>query len=100
MFAGEELSRLEQQKRLLIAQADLQRHLLRVEFSSWGERLHWLRAGQSALGSFRPYWVLAAGLAGLGASVVKWRTVLRWAPRLFAMWRLARGFLRQPAHLK
>jgi len=94
MFAGEELRKLEEKKLLLVAQADLQRSLLQAEAVSWSGRLSWFRAGQSVLGSARPYLVLGAGLAGLGASIVKWRTIFRWAPRLFSAWRFARGFLK------
>jgi hypothetical protein len=94
MFAAEELTKLEEKKRLLIAESDLRRELLRADLAVWRERFGWLRSGRSAASSIRPYMVMAAGLAGLGASVVKWRALIRWVPRLFAVWRLARGFFR------
>ncbi len=82
----ERLTELAEARRLLQAEADLHRQLIRMELA---DLRRYAVATQTATGFFqtnRPVKVAGAVMSGLLAAR-HWRSVLRWSPLLLSAWR-------------
>lgn len=79
------LKQLEEQRQVLLAEADLHRSTLGLECARWRTRLDSVRT------RFRsgPWWLAGAALAGLLAAR-RWRGLARWALTAFTSWRWMR----------
>jgi hypothetical protein len=93
MFAAQRLESLAGRKQLLVAQAELQRHLIALEWAGIAERVRGLAPAVGAARvwqAWRTYGWLAAPVAGFMATR-RWRPLLRWAWRGVILWRTFRS---------
>lgn len=93
MFAGSELEKLEETKRLLVVQAELQRSRLCLEAAGWSARLQELQTVQRSFTAYRGLLLAGAAVAGLIAAR-RGGSLLRWIPAALGVWRSVRGWLR------
>lgn len=86
MSAKRQLDNLAGRKRLLIAEADLNRRLIGAECAHLRSRLGWLKDAGRQLSASGPWLAAGGALAGLLAAR-RWRKVARWIPTALAGWR-------------
>jgi hypothetical protein len=86
MHEGRELTELAERKRLLVAQADLHRAILRAEGVRVRSRFNWISEAREKVGAAGPWLALGAGALGILAAR-RWRNVVRWIPTALAIWR-------------
>jgi hypothetical protein len=101
MFATETLDDIQRRKRLLVAQSDVHRAMLQLEFVRLRPYLAYLETGASLYKKSRPLWVFAAPVIGLWATR-RLKRGLTWLPTVFVVWKtiqkgltLWRGFQRR-----
>ena len=92
MFNRQRLAELEEVQRLLVAQADLHRGMIRLEFVSLKERLGWIGVARQSFQAGRPLFLAATALVG-GVAATKWRKLARWVPAALSAWRWVRPLL-------
>jgi len=80
---------LAERRAVLIAEAEAQRRKLSQAFAAWHGPTAILERGTEAIRSLKKHPELLAGLALSAALVRPWRLV-RWLPRGWAVWRIAR----------
>jgi hypothetical protein len=85
MPAETKLRELEDRKRRLIAQAELNRSVVSLECAGMRARLSWLEDVRDKLSARRP-WLVAGGIAAGLLARRRWR-LARWAPAALAAWR-------------
>ena len=86
MLYRERLRELEETQRLLVAQSDLRRHLVREEITRLRE--------QACRVTTNP-WLLLGAAAGGFFAFRRWRSLSRWLPPALGVWRWLRGWLRK-----
>jgi hypothetical protein len=86
MFTRQELERLAETKRLLVAQGEVHRSVLRLEAARWGDRIAQVRAIQQSLSAYRG--IIMAAVAGAGLLLgTRGRSIFRWIPLGISLWR-------------
>lgn len=93
MFAGSELEKLEETKRLLVVQAEIQRSRLCLEAAGWSARLQELQNVQRSFTAYRGLLLAGAAVAGLVAAR-RGSSLLRWIPAALGLWRSVRAIFR------
>jgi hypothetical protein len=93
MFAGSELAKLEETKRLLAAQAEIHRSVLRLEAARWSGRVAQLKSIQQSFSAYRGILMAVAAGAGLLAAK-RGSSIFRWFPIALSLWRTLRNYLR------
>lgn len=89
MVGGKALAELESKKQLLIAQAEIQRRLMQLEFSNLKHPGSWIGHGRDWLEAARPAWPLAAQVA-LFFFLRRWRKLRRWIFGSGLIWKILR----------
>lgn len=92
MVSKKQLARLQAQKELLVAQCDLQRSIVNMEWARLRAGFEWLDRGADFVHRARPWLPFLAPVAGFLA-VRRWKQVLRLAGRTVGwkmLWRLLR----------
>ena len=98
MLEERQLSILNDRKRVLILEAELNRGLIRAECAILRSRFAWLHAASGQLAAHRP-WVAAGGIAAGTMAARHWRKLLRFIPAAVAAWRAFR-YLRKSSRLE
>lgn len=93
MFAESELEKLEETRRLLMAEADIHRSRLCLEAVGWSARLEEVQSVQRSFKAYRGLLVAGAAVVGLIAAR-RGGSLLRWIPAALGAWRSIRGFFR------
>ncbi|HNT15727.1 MAG TPA: hypothetical protein PKO21_12855 [Verrucomicrobiota bacterium] len=87
------LTRLAEQRQLLLLEAELHRNLITLEAEKWRTALSELSATRTRV-THSP-WMLAGGaVAGL-VTWRYWRNLKRWAPAALSAWRWVRSMTRR-----
>jgi hypothetical protein len=92
MVSEEKLRALKEKKELLIAQCDLHRGIIALEFARARHSIDWFSRGSEILDRVRPWIPLAAPVAGF-FMIRNWRTVLKWSGRTVG-WKLLGRLIR------
>ncbi len=93
MFSGSKLAGLEQTRRLLKAEAELHRNVLRTEAEGWRARFERVGRVGASLASHKG--MVTAVAAGVGLlAVKKGRSFFRWIPAALNGWRTIRSFIK------
>jgi hypothetical protein len=77
---------LQERKRLLVLQSELDRASLCVECARLGARLSWMQNTQEKVRSASPWLALGAAAVGLLAAR-RGRKLARWLPTVLTVWR-------------
>ncbi len=94
MVYDQEMTDLEETRRLLVLQADMRRATLQLELTSLRERLGWLGGARQTAKASRSWLIGAAAV--LGFLAMRYRGgVARWLPAILAAWRVGRHFLKR-----
>ena len=93
MGAISEMNELEERKTLLLAQSELRRRMLQVQYEALESRVEWVDKGFRAFQSARPFLVFGAPLFGYLVAR-KWSLLRKLSTTGLVGWRLARGGLR------
>ncbi len=92
MFIGPQVRELQLRRQELLAESQINRHTLILEWQHLKTSLAWARTSFEVVKSLQPLWVLLAPVAGLVAAR-KWRSVQGWWHRGTLVWRIASRFL-------
>jgi hypothetical protein len=88
MLAAKKLSEIGEQKRLLLAESEINRRLLAVHWRCATEPVRQLKAGYDQVASLRPYWVYLAPVAGF--LLVRRRPRTSMASKFAFAWRMGK----------
>lgn len=95
MFHDQRLKELEAEQELLVAQSDLCRHTIYLQFETIRGQLAWTNPVGQVLSSSNP-WVLGGAVLGLSLLFTRLKSgVFRWVPAAMAAWRLARSLFQK-----
>ncbi|HNQ88107.1 MAG TPA: hypothetical protein PKM73_05805 [Verrucomicrobiota bacterium] len=83
------MTELQERKRLVQLQAELQRTLLRAEVATVRARWSWLKDIRETARSTSPWWTTGAAILGLLAAW-RGRSAARWIPVALAAWKALR----------
>ena len=93
MAATAQMKELQEWKELLLAQSELRRRMLQLQYEELESRTEWVDKGFSFLQSARPFLVIAAPLAGFLVAR-RWSLLRKLSATGLLSWRLIRGGLR------
>lgn len=89
MFVDETLDHLELRKRILLAQSDVQRAMLRAECARLRPYLDHVDTATQVVKKTRPIWLAATPVLGLLMSR-RWRKVATYLPTAVVVWKAFR----------
>jgi hypothetical protein len=89
MFATETLDDVRRRKRALVAQSEVHRAMLQLEFVRLRPYVAYFETGASLYKKSRPLWMVVAPVIGLWATR-RLQRGLAWLPTAFVVWKTAR----------